>query len=161
MKVLTLFGKAWRDYLFANCDGIHNDAKDFMIRIELIRDSQDQILETMLEDTPNMELVAECKGEIAFQRVQLEDMINEFVNFEDIPADEKLSADEILMDLCDAATNSYLYEIASEWKVWGEKSHKICEKLNELYGYGIGYIHDDLCKLILSEIINNDNDKVI
>ena len=154
MKALTALGESWRDYLFANRYGNHNYVKDFMIRVELIRDSQEQILETMLDDVPNMELVAECKGEIAFQRTQLEYMINEFTHFSDVHPGDMLSADEILMDLCDAATNSYLYEIAAEWKDWGEKSHVIYDKLNDMYGYGLDYIHDDLCKLILTEILN-------
>jgi hypothetical protein len=81
-------------------------------------------------------------------------MINEFVNFDYFPTDQKVSADEILLDICNAAINGYLYEIASEWKDWGEKSLRIFERLNDMYGYGIGYIHDDLCKLILSEILD-------
>lgn len=152
MRRLTDLGKSWINYLFANDDGEHNDIQDFLVRVSLINNSHVQILETMLDDIPNMDLVKECKDEIAFQRFQLEDMMNEFVDFTNLPVDERLSADEILTDLCDAGTNSYLYEIASEWQEWGEKAHRIWDKLNDCYGHGLHYIHNDLCRLIMVEV---------
>lgn len=152
MRILTELGAAWRNYLYANRDGKFNDAEDFLIRVELITDSHSQILETMLENEPNMDLVKECKDEIAYQRNQLEDMVKEFVEFANLPADYTQSSDEILTDLCDAGSASYLYEIASDWKEWGVKVNRISERLNDSYGYGIGYVHDELCKLIMEEV---------
>lgn len=152
MRILTDFGKAWRDYLYANSDSLCSDADDFILRVQLISDSHDQILETMLEDTPNMDLVKECKDEIAFQIDHLKEMIGEFVDTADLPDDCNLSMDEIISDLVFEGTKYYLYEIAAEWKQFGERAHKIFENLNDSYGYGIGYIGNDLCRLIYDEI---------
>jgi hypothetical protein len=157
MKRLTEVGESWRDYLYANHNGYYNDVKDFITRVHLISDSQEQLLETMLEDEPNMELVKECKEEIAFQRGQLEDIAKEFVDYynSNIPSKQKLITDDILNDLCKEGTNDYLYEIATEWQEWGNKVHRIWDNLDDSYGRGLNYIHDDLCKLVMKEVYSD------
>lgn len=166
MRRLTTFGRAWRNYLFAYNDGIHNDTKDFIVRVQLIKDDKEQLTDAMLMDNPDMELVGTCKSEIAFQKDQLQDMINEFIKFckesSNYPAshaDEMLTLDDILTDLCGEDIHSYLYEIADEWKEWGEKVHRIWDVLNDNYGNGHYYIHDDLCRLIMDEVYGNKDAK--
>lgn len=43
MRKLSNAGEAWRNYLYANYDGKYNDVEDFLTRIELISDSQEQL----------------------------------------------------------------------------------------------------------------------
>lgn len=150
---LNEIGMAWRNYLYANDAGIHNDAKNFMIRLDLIGSSHDQILETMLEDAPDMELVKACKEEIKFQREQLEEMIGEFVDYckDNCSVDIILkdtcrtdAADDILNDICTKGTNGYFYVIAEEWKEWDKNIQEIYESLSEKSNSDISDIHDDL-----------------
>lgn len=155
MKILTDCGKAWRNYLYANYNGKFNDIDDFITRIQLISDSQEQLLETMLEIEPNLALVTECKEEIDFQKGELADIVREFVDFynDNFPYDEdKLIDTEILIELCHEGINCYWYEIAMDWKEWGEKAHKIWVNINDNNGYGLYYIHDTLCEMIMNEV---------
>lgn len=52
-------------------------------------------------------------------------------------------------------TNGYLYEIAKEWKKVGKKAHEIWDQIDDSYGEGLNYIHDDLCRLIMIEVYGN------
>lgn len=159
MRRLTKFGRAWRNYLYANCDGIHNDAEDFIIRVQLISDNKEELMDAMLMDSPDMILVDECKAEVAFQRVQLQEMINEFIefckdsnNYTISDVYDILTLDDILTDLCGEDIHNYLYEIAEEWKEWGEKVHTIWEVLKSNYGDSLINIHDSVCRLIMDEV---------
>lgn len=159
MKILNEYGEAWRNYLYANSNGERNDVKDFMIRLQLISDSHDQILETLLGTDPNVELIKECKDEIAFQREQLIYIVAEFIDyyFDNALKKEQVNPNDILNDLCIMGTKHILYELAEEWQTWGEKAQRISGKLNVLYGCGLDYIHDDLSKLIFKEVYEIDD----
>jgi len=159
MKKLTEIEKLWRDYLYANHDGVYNDVENFMIRISLINDSREALLETMLEDEPNMELVKECKEEIAFQKEQLEDIVKELIEYDShnngIFPDKQKEINVIIDDLCREGSIDSFYRIAEEWQSWGERTHRIWYELNECYNGKLYHIHDDLCKLIMEEIYNS------
>lgn len=160
MRKLTEIGEQWRNYLYANLDGKYNDAEDFITRIQLIDDNHEQILETMLEINPDMELVKACKEEIIFQIEALNDLVEEFIDYynnsyhtnENV---ESITLESFLTEFRYSTTNSYLYEIAEDWQNWGIKSNNIWEKLSDRYGNGLQHIHDDLCLLIMDEAYNN------
>lgn len=153
MRKLTEIEEQWRNYLYANYDGKYNDAEDFIARIQLIDDSHDQILETMLENNPDMELVKACKEEIIHQIDALKDLVAEFVDYYNNSDNTKdITLESLLTEFRYSATNSYLYEIAEDWQNWGIKSNNIWKKLSDSYGNGLQHIHDDLCILIMDEL---------
>jgi len=155
------FGAAWRDYLYANHEGKHNDIEGFLIIIELIHEIQEGILEIMLRDEQDMELVKLNIKDIMFYKEHIKYLVNEFADYYtekcNIPArqDPKAIADDILNDLGLATTDSYLYKIAKDWKEWGAKAKRVCNKLNDSYGNGLYYLHNDLCRLIMEEVYGN------
>jgi|GEM_PF-2555245 len=159
MKRLDDVGKSWRDYLYANHDGEYNDPKDFMVRVSIIYDCQEQVLDAMLEDNPDMASVKESKEEIVFQREALEDIAEEFVAYHNSNLSHKLKIEKsiILYMFCKRETENYFYQIAEEWESLGEKAHSLWEKLGNSYGSGLIYIHEDLCKLIMEEYKENED----
>ncbi len=155
MKRLGVVETEWRNYFYANIDGTYNDIKNFMVRVELISDSHEQIVEGVLKD--NSELVRECKEEIMFQKEQLKETITEFIEFCMSNADSDIETDteEILMDIADNGTSSIFYIVVDDWKNWGNKSNEIWKSLNTNHKNDLNYIHDDLCKLIMQEVYND------
>ncbi len=151
MRALIGYGREWRNYLYANSSAFHNDVNDFLIRVQLISDSHADILETMMLVEPNMELVKECKDEIQFQINMLRDMLKEFILYANPTEGIELSADELLDGLCNHGVDDYLYQIADDWKEFGEKARELFSKLNDLHSNVFNYIQDDLCKLILDD----------
>ena len=147
---------AWKNYLYAYQDGRFNDVEDFLIRVQLINDCHIQILETMLENEPNMDLVKECKKEIAYQRTMLHDIIVEYLEYYNPSSEQKLSVDSLLDDLCKAGRGSYLYEVAEEWHICGTKAHQIWETLSNSKGGRLDSLHDDLCRLYMENYIQNE-----
>ena len=140
-------GKAWRNYLYANPDGKFNDAKDFVTRIEIIDYAQEQILEEMLKERPDMNLVNSCKSEIAFQRGELIEIATEFAAYcSDVTTEE---LEELLDQFCIAGIRSYMYKAAVGCKDIAKKAYKIFETLNDDYGHGLDYLQEDLCVLIM------------
>lgn len=151
MRALLGCGKEWRNYLYANSSAFHNDVDDFLIRVQLISDSHAEILATMMLDEPNMGLVKECLVEIQYQTNVLSDMINEFIEYANPHEGIELSANELIDGLCKHGTDDYLYQVADDWKEFGEKANKLCSKLNDKHSNVLNYIQDDLCKLILDD----------
>lgn len=155
MRRLNSVSEAWRNYLYANGDSHLNDVDNFFTRMELITGSQEQILETMLLNEPDMQLVRECKEEIAFQREELKEMVTDFCNYYENCVSSKEQAvlpEEILDELCISGINGCLYEVAKDWEKLGKRAYLIWDKLNDSYSGGVSYIRDDLCKAVF-EII--------
>lgn len=153
MRRLSEFGREWRNYLYANQDALFNDAADFKTRVELISDAHEDLVKAMLEDEPDMQQVSDCKEEIRFQREQLTDIMQEFATeYCSLSSGETVPTDEILDEICNDATDHFMYEIATDWMDWGEKTQKIWNILNGEYDYNLLALHDDLCELIMDEV---------
>jgi len=153
MRRLNEVGKSWRNYLYANYDGVFNEVEDFVLRVGIINDSMEELLDTMLEDEPDNQLVKECKEEITFQRESLRNIAKEFADYHNNVLEHKIEIfqDVILNEFCKREIDNYYYQIAKERESLGGRAHKIWDRLNDNYGDGLRYIHDDLCKMILDE----------
>ena len=151
MRRLTHFYEQWRNYLYAYKDGAYNDVNDLIIRINIINNSHEQLLEAMLCKEPNMELVEDCRTEILYQKETLEDLVNEFVEYFNNSNKEKIEKDYILEGVAKEGNQNDLYIIAEEWREWGEKANRIWSKLNDNYDQ-LNSLQDDLCKMIMDEV---------
>lgn len=155
MRCINDFSETWRNFLFANGEDFAGpDVDDILTRVDLISSCHEELLEEMLKTEPDMMIVSGYKEEIAFHRMQLEDIILLFAEYYHSHSFEKRTIDinEILDGFCSQGTNYFLYEIAKDWKEWGDRVFKIWDKLNDRYGNGLHYIQNDLCKLIMEEI---------
>jgi hypothetical protein len=160
---LTDIGRSWRNYLFANQDASYNDVKDFMTSVELITDSREQLVNSMLTDVPDMILVEECRQEIAYQRMQLKDMMCEFVeqinNDIEVESTPEALANDFIDEISENGTQAYFFKIAKEWEEYSEKTENIwncLSKSSDIKIYSTSSFHDDICKIYFDEMYGHN-----
>lgn len=141
MRRLTPLTLVWRNFLYANQDGYANDPEDFLIRVQLIQNERDGILEQMLKSEPDLFLVEVAKQEIAFQLDNLEDMIQEFSQYAEgyhFYESMELLKKEVCEDLQSAGTESELYIIVEEWQEYAANARKVVQEVPDCSSFGVG-----------------------
>lgn len=152
MRRLDECGIFWRDYLLANSEGAFNDVEDFVTRVDIIGDVLSDLPDAVFADTQDSELIKAIKEEVDFQCKMLGEMIGEFADY-----CEGRGADWMADDFCGCimdelrreGTYSFFYEVALDWKDIGKQIADRWSRLDEDYGYGIGYLFDDASRLFM------------
>ena len=135
MRRLTPFTLVWRNFLYANQNGYANDPEEFLLRVQMIQDQRDAILEQMLKPEPDLFLVEVAKEEITFQLDNLEDIIQEFsryaegYHFYEAYESMEILQKEVYEDLQSAGTESELYIIAEEWQKYAINAKRIIQEM--------------------------------
>lgn len=133
MRRLTAFTYVWRNYLYANQEGLFNDPDDFLTRMSLIQDSKEEILNQALSSKPDQDIIYAAKEEIAFQLDSMEGMIQEFSQYADKyhleQSPEKLQ--EYFKE--DVVKNDNLYAVASEWYEYAENAKEVIQGMAASY----------------------------
>lgn len=136
MRRLTPLTLVWRNFLYANPDGYHNDSEELLSRVSLIQDEREMILNQMLGDKPDMNEIQMSKEEITFQIKNLEDMVEEFIQFSEryqfYETPEELQ-DMILNDLLKEGMESEFYIVAQDWKEYAANADQIIKGFKESF----------------------------
>ncbi|MBO5239160.1 MAG: hypothetical protein J6B50_10375 [Lachnospiraceae bacterium] len=138
MRRLNPLTMAWRDFFYAYHDGYFNDNEEIGIRVQMIQDERENILEQVLKSNPDWKLVEESKQEINFQLEEVEDIVKEFSQQYTTRYRFGIEPDEIqkiiLEDFSSYGTESEFYLVVDEWKELAENAHQVLQGLEEECG---------------------------
>lgn len=136
MRRLTPLTLVWRDFLYVNPDGYHNDSEELLSRVSLIQDERERIMDQMLRDKPDMNEIQMSKEEITFQIKNLEDMVKEFIQYSEryqfYETPEELQ-DMILEDLLKEGMESEFYIVVSDWKEYAANADQIMKEFKDSF----------------------------
>lgn len=153
MRRLTVLTLAWRNYLYANHDGLRNDPEDLLSRVSLIQDEKEAIFNEILKDEPDLNEIRMSIEEIDYQIKNLEDMAKEFSQFSEcyrFHETPEVLQRMVLDDLLSNGMESELYIIAKEWKEYAVNAKKVIQEMPDCSAFDIkqeNYLMEQLMEL--------------
>ena len=152
MTRLDKLGVAWRDYLYANSRGRHNDVEGFLDRMSAVQEAKEHLLEAMYAVKHDIAAVQACRKAVEAQLGEMGGIVQEFVEYllEKHGPVGQSRASLVCAIMDDLRHGGRLYRIASEWQTQGDE-------LKQIWGrfckgeHGLEELHDIFGKVFLDE----------